>query len=868
MFMISRFVRNLIALRTKKSHESRSRQCRIEQLESKTVLSGAPTIGFFGVAGTEEVVPAFELGEKIQLVATDVFDEDGTLKTVEFWWDADGNQVFDSQNDIFLPIGQSALTQKQFLQGSVFEKPFDTSVGFERASDDFVAPEAGRHMVFAVATDNESNPTIEELSIDLLSVDLQGFDAGGSTSGTGDGLPLFVNTDDDPGTAPGNDSADEIFENGDDDLGRIRITQLPTGLDAGTLTLSTDDAAKIRVFTPITSEVVDLSSPITLDLANPSGVLASAVTGDLDLFVEGIATTGSDPVMVTLKLEHAGVTVEDTLRIDIVERDTIVIAGTATYANSLAKNLDDPMRPIRGAKVEVFLQEVVPDGLTDRETLDAGYTNDNGYYFFNDVVPSSLVGEIDPSIFVYAEAQQTHSDFTHSPFKMYVPDPIFSTLTGLEIIETGNTESLVDTNQVVAIDYAPLPSVPNPNLDEPPPYDANRAFEVFDALTTAHRYYASLLPDDETPEHVDVVFHSSADTQYTGSTFNNIVVNHTDPFSTRRDSWDFVMEEYFHFVQDITGIDTIISNTNHEPSYNLRYRGLIDDLTFGDQFVAWIEGQAAFLSELAQHERGADRFALNGVADLTKLGYSLEAGPKSSGEAFGEDNEASVAKVLWDFYDGGEGDDDTLDGAIADDFWTIFSTGIKPLTLDDFRLKSLASLSLPDDEELIYGHGAIYEAAQVSPFNLKVLDGSPLKLQFDVPRGTDVSGALTDDALFSLVEVVVYNESVASLQRIDGDVLSVFAYSTGPKLTKEGNHGWTGRVCSGCNRRNHSCRRPAQAESRGAQPQLFAPALSEMRAPLLSQTDFRTDAARRGRSGQRTPSEHSSHLLTALLLPM
>jgi len=36
-------------------------------------------------------------------------------------------------------------------------------------------------------------------------------------------------------------------------------------------------------------------------------------------------------------------------------------------------------------------------------------------------------------------------------------------------------------------------------------------------------------------------------------------------------------------------------------------------------------------------------------------------------------------------------------------------------------------------------------------------------------------------------------------------VLSVFAYSTGPNLTKEGDHGWTGRVRGGWDRGNHPC---------------------------------------------------------------
>ncbi len=40
-------------------------------------------------------------------------------------------------------------------------------------------------------------------------------------------------------------------------------------------------------------------------------------------------------------------------------------------------------------------------------------------------------------------------------------------------------------------------------------------------------------------------------------------------------------------------------------------------------------------------------------------------------------------------------------------------------------------------------------------------------------------------------------ETVASLQRIDGDMLIAFPYFSGPNLTKEGDHGWTGRVRGG-----------------------------------------------------------------------
>ena len=61
------------------------------------------------------------------------------------------------------------------------------------------------------------------------------------------------------------------------------------------------------------------------------------------------------------------------------------------------------------------------------------------------------------------------------------------------------------------------------------------------------------------------------------------------------------------------------------------------------------------------------------------------------------------------------------------------------------------------------------------------------------------------DELQPWLEDPFYNESVAPLQRIDSDVLRVFAYCTGPNLTKEGGHGRTGKVRGRCNRGNHPC---------------------------------------------------------------
>jgi len=51
---------------------------------------------------------------------------------------------------------------------------------------------------------------------------------------------------------------------------------------------------------------------------------------------------------------------------------------------------------------------------------------------------------------------------------------------------------------------------------------------------------------------------------------------------------------------------------------------------------------------------------------------------------------------------------------------------------------------------------------------------------------------------------VAFWETVAKPQRIDRDMTGVFAYFIGPNFTKEGDHGWTGRVCGGRNRRNHA----------------------------------------------------------------
>jgi len=76
----------------------------------------------------------------------------------------------------------------------------------------------------------------------------------------------------------------------DHDLAKITLDQLPAGVHSGTVSLSLSDPTGARFFKEDGTELTTL----TLDLSNPTGYLAGLLSGNVNVWVEGLHESGHD----------------------------------------------------------------------------------------------------------------------------------------------------------------------------------------------------------------------------------------------------------------------------------------------------------------------------------------------------------------------------------------------------------------------------------------------------------------------------------------------------------------------------------------------------------------------------------------------
>lgn len=132
-------------------------------------------------------------------------------------------------------------------------------------------------------------------------------------------------------------------------------------------------------------------------------------------------------------------------------------------------------------------------------------------------------------------------------------------------------------------------------------------------------------------------------------------INSDDAFD-----WGVILHEYGHYVSDLVGIinNTPVSSSAHDFPWNMtdheadKNQGLA---------ISWNEGFADFFSQMVQRAMDTSSLGLRHVGasppiyiDETaqgQLSLNLDApGSTRQNPSRGEDNEASVARVLWDLY--------------------------------------------------------------------------------------------------------------------------------------------------------------------------------------------------------------------------
>jgi len=243
--------------------------------------------------------------------------------------------------------------------------------------------------------------------------------------------------------------------------------------------------------------------------------------------------------------------------------------------------------------------------------------------------------------------------------------------------------------------------------------DLNGALSILHAITEAELYMLSLT--GTRPDGIEGNYPSPLGTQFVGAGFNSMNVGFGDQFQ-----WDAVHHEYGHYVSNLYDLDDDpIGNDMHTIDENLAesYRSKDRGVK-----VAWTEGFANYFAIVVQRARGHKALGIPAVGD-ENFGDPTDAAPmESSDGSRGEDNEASVMRILWDLDDRvDDGRDRTTLGAQL--VWATVIGSPGPGKLADLW-NGLTAFS-PGVEQLAR-YGGIFADHKVAPDPTGPADGTTL----------------------------------------------------------------------------------------------------------------------------------------------
>ena len=408
----------------------------------------------------------------------------------------------------------------------------------------------------------------------------------------------------------------------------------------------------------------------------------------------------------------------------------ITVSGTIRYTAPTGNEANDAANalslfPVRGAKVELYDENVVLLGTPPDVLLGTTYTDDNGFYSFN--VPDTdtlgvIAGTIDPYLGIYPTTKPALPAVggIKSAVSMYAAGPLdvnSDDTLGAQYAGRNTTTYNIPAGQNFTM-----------NVDLGTANNTELSFAPFDAMTEASRYYSTL--PGSVNNSVQALFPTGEGT----SNFSNARMH---ILNGDRYDWDVDMHEYGHYVQSLTpGISQAVGGP-HSSLDNLRYsRPLLTREQANG--LAWSEGWATYFGISGQQElnsaaKGIQRvgdtiYNDNNDADGTSQGvtrYGIEDQTIGGRPSRGEDNEASVSRILLDLYDANNDAADRDRVTLGDKaIWNIIRNN-QTDTLSKFWNALISQPGTTNTQRINYG--AIFQAHNVSPQPSDVA----------VPNGTD-----------------------------------------------------------------------------------------------------------------------------------
>lgn len=189
--------------------------------------------------------------------------------------------------------------------------------------------------------------------------------------------------------------------------------------------------------------------------------------------------------------------------------------------------------------------------------------------------------------------------------------------------------------------------------------------------------------------------------------------------------WDVFTHEYGHYMQKMNDtarnpggkhyIDGNLSGFNQGARTLTKEQGIQ---------MAWAEGWPTYYGTFLQISNGAGAFGIYGAGDLVytdtgnNFAYHLETNADLA-RPNGEDVELAVQRILWDFADQPQDENDEVTFG-HQRMWTLLHSAPKPLTLNEFRAKMdgetpPGSYTAGTQQQMRVKYGAIYHDLGVGP---------------------------------------------------------------------------------------------------------------------------------------------------------
>lgn len=267
-----------------------------------------------------------------------------------------------------------------------------------------------------------------------------------------------------------------------------------------------------------------------------------------------------------------------------------------------------------------------------------------------------------------------------------------------------------------------------------------------DNLRRAHMHEAALFSYHETRSiitrtgtgvsPVQIPIHFPNPSGANGSYFWTVGGNHIAIGRNHAFDWDVFTHEYGHYIQEL-------NDTARNPGGLHFIDGNLAGFDQGTQTLtkeqgiqmAWAEGWPTYFGTFLQIAGGAGEFGIYTAGDLrytdtaNNFSYDLEENASLT-RARGEDVELAVQRILWDFADAPQDENDEVNFG-HERMWTLLHSEPKPLTLNEFRAKM--HNEIPPVGNFAYSpgtleqnrvrYGAIYHDHGVGPAPVAPADG-------------------------------------------------------------------------------------------------------------------------------------------------